>query len=84
VGGRAEIAAVVRRVIEVSWPGRFSADDLGDDVPLDETGLGLDSVEVIEVLFASEHECGVQASEELFTVPLTIGRIADHLGRDAT
>jgi acyl carrier protein len=63
----------------VTWPARFSAADLRDDVPLDDGGLGLDSVEIVEILFACEERWGVRVGEELFDgAPLTIERLAEH------
>jgi acyl carrier protein len=79
---QAELAVAIRRIIQASWPARFSLADLLDDVPLDDGGLGLDSVEIVEVLFACEDTWGVRAGEQLFDVtPLTIERLADHFAQ---
>ncbi|HLY49418.1 MAG TPA: hypothetical protein VKR21_09495 [Solirubrobacteraceae bacterium] len=81
---RAELAVAIRRIIETSWPARFSPAQLLDDVPLDDGGLGLDSVEIVEVLFACEDAWGLRANEQLFdVVPLTIERLADHFAQVA-
>ena len=70
----------VRTVITTTWPDRFKPSELCDDVSLGECGLGLDSVEIVEVILACEEECGRSAIEGLFAVlPLTIKRIADSL-----
>lgn len=73
------MVALLREIILTSWPHRFSPEQLGDDVSLGSDGLGLDSVEVAEVLLACEERCGMAATEELFAiVPLTIDRVADY------
>jgi acyl carrier protein len=70
---------IVREIVYTSWPGRFESGDIRDDASLGSDGLGLDSVEITEVLFACEERCGVGATDELFSVvPLTIERVADH------
>jgi hypothetical protein len=46
--------------------------------------LGLDSVEIVEILFACEHTWGVHTGEDLFeAVPLTIERLAEHFAQAA-
>jgi acyl carrier protein len=81
---RAQIAAAIRGIIQANWPARFSASELRDDVALDDGGLGLDSVEIVEILFACENTWGVQVGEELFdVVPLTIERLAEHFEQAA-
>ena len=76
---RPQIESVVRETIVNTWPQRFSVEQLDDDAPLGENGLGLDSVEVVEVLFACEQACGAMASEDLFSAStLTIGKVIAH------
>jgi len=77
---RDRIAAMLREVILTTWPGRFHAAELSDAVPLGSEGLGLDSVEIVEVLLASEDEVGIEAGPSLVKLsPLTIAQVADHL-----
>lgn len=76
---RPQIAASIREIIVSSWPHRFEYGELRDDLSLGDDGLGLDSVEVVEVLLACEDRCGRPATEELFAiVPLTIDRVANY------
>jgi acyl carrier protein len=76
---RSASAAEVRELIVAAWPYRFNPADLRDDASLGEDGLGLDSVEVVEVLLACEEVFGRPVTEELFTnAPLTIALVADH------
>lgn len=72
------IGAAVSQIIATAWPQRFEPAALGEDVPLGEEGLGLDSVEVVEVILACEERFGRRSTDELFAVaPLTVGRIAE-------
>jgi acyl carrier protein len=74
------VNADVREIILGNWPQRFEPGELGDEVPLGEEGLGLDSVEIVEVVLACEERCGRVATEELFAgSPLTISLLVDHL-----
>ena len=66
----------VRALILRSWPDRFDADELDDDTAVGETGLGLDSVEVAELLLTCEDESGIALPESLLTeATVPIGRI---------
>jgi acyl carrier protein len=72
-----DAAVSIREIIIGLWPGRFAPGDLPEDVALGEQGLGLDSVEVVELIFACEDRWGKGVSEGLFTSPpLTIERLA--------
>ncbi len=58
---------------------------LREDVALGEYGLGLDSLEVVQLIFACEDRWGMRASEGLFTAPpLTIERVAREFSADET
>ena len=79
---RAQTAALVRELIAGRWPGRFSAAELDGDLSLGDGGLGLDSIEIAEVLV----ECmdrlqlpSTRAEELLEAGPVTVGRLIDHL-----
>lgn len=76
---REQIVASIREIIEDAWPHRFADGNLPNDVSLGEAGLGLDSVEVVEVVTACEDRFGRTAAPTLFDeTPLTIDRVADH------
>jgi acyl carrier protein len=68
-------------VIIEMWPDRFGAEQVADDVRLGADGLGLDSVEIAELLFACEEVTGTTMKADLLeNGPLTIGRIVDYFG----
>jgi acyl carrier protein len=76
---RAQTATAVSEVILTSWPQRFAVEQLNERIPLGEGGLGLDSIELAELILGCEERCGGRASEALFTAgSLTIGLLADH------
>ena len=77
---RAQIATTVRELILTSWPQRFTPEQLDDSALLGEGGLGLDSIELAELILGCEERCDARAGEALFTARrLTIAVIADHL-----
>jgi acyl carrier protein len=79
VGDRAQTVLAVRQIIMARWPHRFAPDELQEQSLLGDKGLGLDSIELAEVVLACEDLGCQRASAELFaTEPLTIGRVAEH------
>lgn len=75
-----EIAGAIREILLDAWPYRFRPAQLLDDASLGEEGLGLDSIEVVEVVLACEQRCGVELSDAVFRArSLTIGRLVEHL-----
>ena len=74
-------ADTVRNVILSTWPRRFTHEQLADDQALGAEGLGLDSVEVAELIIACEQACGREGPGELMTsARLTIGSVIADLG----
>jgi acyl carrier protein len=55
-----------------------SRTELSDDTHLGSEGLGLDSIEIVEVLLACEDRYGAGAAELLEATPLTFGRVVAH------
>jgi acyl carrier protein len=78
----ATIAATVRETLLRQWPGRFEPDQLGNETSLGAEGLGLDSIEIVELLLVCEESCGdFMADELLGGGPITIRRLVDHFAR---
>jgi acyl carrier protein len=76
---------LVRSVIAELWPERFDPHDLADEVPLGEQGLGLDSIEMAELVVACEDASGVLLDDEVFRQgPLTVRGVIDYFSRDAS
>ena len=73
------MSSIVRDLLLQRWPARFPAEALRDEVPLGQDGLGLDSIELVELVLACEDRAGRAATEELFRGgQLTIGRLVAH------
>jgi acyl carrier protein len=75
---REEIVASIRALIARRWPERFTVAELDDQRSLGSEGLGLDSIEIVEVITACEQLLGREADAALFaSVPLTMASMAD-------
>jgi acyl carrier protein len=83
VANRADTAAAVRGLLLTRWVGRFGRDELADEVSLGKHGLGLDSIEIVELVLDCEEQLGGGGSAEtLFDDgAVTVGRLIDHLAR---
>jgi acyl carrier protein len=72
-------ASTVREMLMARWPGRFELELVDQDAPLGEDGLGLDSIELVELVLACEELVAVDATEELIQEqPLTICHLVAH------
>jgi acyl carrier protein len=82
---RASAAAHVREALDSLWPGRFDdAARLPNDERLGAGGLGLDSIEIVELVLACQSRAGLHAdrAEELLdSGPLTVGGLIAHLAQ---
>lgn len=77
---RPDIAAEVRSLIARFAPSWALDKGLADDQPLGTTGLGLDSVALVELIVAAEAQFGVPCPDSLLDgSPLTVGRLIDHV-----
>jgi hypothetical protein len=60
-------------------PNGASLAEVGDETCLGSDGLGLDSVEIVELLLGCEERCGTLVGGLLDGGgPLTFGRVVDH------
>lgn len=79
VPDRAQTVIAVSQIIAERWPQRFAPDQFDAERVLGADGLGLDSIEIAEVVLACEDLGGPQARPELFEAgPLTIGKLAEY------
>lgn len=77
------IARVHGLVTRIAGPDR-TPDDAGPDTPLGESGYGFDSLDLLEVILACEHEFGVvfESGDELTAdTLLSARRLADVIAR---
>jgi acyl carrier protein len=65
------------------WPDRINGFPLADDVSLGGEGLGLDSIEIVELLLDCEERVGAANDPDaLFEAgDINVGRLIDHLAR---
>lgn len=79
-----DVEQAVYGILLTRWPGRFRLDELSDYVQLGEHGLGLDSIEIVELLLDLEERmpyASGTAEELLDAGPITIGDMIDHISR---
>ncbi|MFI5321965.1 MAG: acyl carrier protein [Thermodesulfobacteriota bacterium] len=78
-----DIRERVRRVLAEHIFKEINALEIGDDVPLIEYGVGIDSVARLEFLVALEEEFGVKLDESEITPDFfdTVGTISDYISR---
>lgn len=73
---------IVRDVIGGLWPGRFDESQLAEHVSLGDEGLGLDSIEIVELVLECGERMGIlgyDADQLLDAGPVTLGHLIDHL-----
>jgi acyl carrier protein len=83
VADRAQVAEAAYAVLALRWPGRFGGIQLTDEVSLGGEGLGLDSIEIVELLLDCEERVGVGTEPDgLFEGgEINLGRLIDHLAQ---
>ena len=76
-------ALVVYKTLATLWPRRFRDDQLAAPVSLGSEGLGLDSIEIVELLFECEEAIGTRIDIDalLEAGPMTLGDLIDRLAR---
>ena len=79
MAARLPTTALAHEVLLARWPGRFDAVAPDDATSLGETGLGLDSIDVVEYLLACEDRFGGPTTEALLAAgPISFGHVVDH------
>jgi acyl carrier protein len=74
------VTEVVLRTIREQAPLIWRTRELPFDLTLGASGLGLDSIGIVEVLIACESAVGIPFPPALFDDgPLTVGRLVDHV-----
>lgn len=74
---RTEIKQAIVRSLRLP----IKADDIGDDIPLFGEGLGLDSIDVLELVLELERSFGVSITDETSGARIlkTVNTIAEHV-----
>jgi acyl carrier protein len=71
----------VRALILAHVETPVAPEDLTDDLPLGEGGVGLDSIAVVELLLEGEERWGVPVLDLIEGPPLRIGDVVEHFAR---
>jgi acyl carrier protein len=81
--GRASLKAELKHAIVRGLRLPISPEEIGDATPLFEEGLGLDSIDVLELVLELERSFGVQIRDEQTAVDVlrSIDTIADFVMR---
>jgi acyl carrier protein len=75
-----DVAADVRWLIRTKATAGLRGDDLPEDLSLGSSGLGLDSIALVELLLACEEHFSLPFPAGLIDrVPLTIGDLIEHV-----
>jgi acyl carrier protein len=74
---RVEVLRVIKEDLITRLNLPYHADDLHEDVSLLGSGLGLDSLDALEVILGIEHAFGVKVAEDNIAILRSINSIAD-------
>ena len=81
---RQEIISQIQQILVLDLQVRLPIDAIEPDAPLFGTGLGLDSVDAVELVVASEHRFKIRIPEEtlkdgLRTINTLVDLVLDHM-----
>jgi acyl carrier protein len=76
---RAEVLRVIKEDLISRLNLPYRPEDLHEDVSLLGSGLGLDSLDALEVILGVEHAFGVKVAEDNIAILRSINTIADHV-----
>ena len=74
---RAEVLSVIKDDLITRLNLPYRPDDLHEDISLLGSGLGLDSLDALEVILGIEHSFGVKVEEDNIAILRSINSIAD-------
>jgi len=79
---RAEVLRVIKNDLITRLNLPYDPEDLHEDVSLLGSGLGLDSLDALEVILGVEHAFGVKVADDNIAILRSINSIADFVLED--
>jgi len=76
---RAEVLRVIKTDLITRLNLPYEPEDLHEDVSLLGSGLGLDSLDALEVILGVEHAFGVKVADDNIAILRSINSIADYV-----
>jgi acyl carrier protein len=76
---RAEVLRTIKEDLIVRLNLPYEAEDLHEDVSLLGSGLGMDSLDALEVILGIEHAFGVKVADDNMGILRSINSIADYV-----
>ena len=79
IAKRVEVLGVIKDDLITRLNLPYTPEDLHEDVSLLGSGLGLDSLDALEVILGIEHSFGVKVADDNISVLRSINSIADYV-----
>jgi acyl carrier protein len=76
---RAKVLQTIKEDLIARLNLPYQPEDLHEDVSLLGSGLGIDSLDALEVILGVEHAFGVKVAEDNISILRSINSIADHV-----
>lgn len=76
---RAEVLRVIKGDLITRLNLQYEPEDLHEDISLLGSGLGLDSLDALEVILGVEHAFGVKVADDNIGILRSINSIADYV-----
>jgi acyl carrier protein len=79
INERSQVLKIIKEDLISRLNLPYEADDLHEDVSLLGSGLGLDSLDALEVILGVEHAFNIKVAEDNISILRSINSIADYV-----
>jgi len=79
ISERAEVLRIIKDDLITRLNLPFEPEDLHEDISLLGSGLGMDSLDALEVILGIEHKFGVKVADDNIAILRSINSIADYV-----